>query len=950
MGLLEQLRRRHDPEAATLDEFFGRAGQEAWNRICDLARRNPQHVDAEALAFLAGRCAEAPGSFACLLIVVAAKDPARREEATRLLREQLPRFPARVLAAAGYNLHEFHRALDRTWIDDALRLMPHEPEGAWGVLEAAAMYEPHLLTAADVEAFDERRAAFPRDFFVSILSLAQHRPADAPALLDLVLRRFDEFPAPAVEAAAFVARDDAALQTTALVEAVERRFDANPEKAWEFFDGLSKTRPEIFDDARLDRLSARPGPGSFLAVLRRLERMERYVACVRRYPEAGIKHAAHAFHREEIRLVRPDLVRAICERFETDAYPAYDFLRRLVEERPELVGPKEIEDAIRAIPQATNWAFGFFSDLLKSRPEFTREATLALFECLALEPHHRAHVRSEELNGILAVSEAAHVKTGLEKALREPPRVGSRRARALMAMLFRQTLRARRHVLLEALRHAATCVLWRQRADRERFSPIWDFMMWVVDHAGDGAISTAAAEAFVEGAFQLNYLCRTGAEHEAFLRKLDLAEPPSTPFPDDVRFLSEDAELARLHDLVQELGRRFGAAPKLKAIDGYRGRVEAARRELSATEGKPGLEKRRANLAFRIAAWTGKDRSAQAQAFLRKDRRDLAKDLRDDLRAEAVRIAQAAIDASRMELYRGRVRDLLDRDVDLSAVDPKILPAFLWLQAVEGMPGNREGLKRLIEDRLEGRPHDWLRGEPRAAEWARRVAAANPEIRLERWRAPFTQDVQYRPTDAAAEKRRRIKADLAQARALLEKAGAKPATDRPDDLAEALAALRAPDPERKQEPDPELLQEVELNLERVRIAEATPESDFEGRIRFEVESDPFEILFMGEYGFASCLSLRGSNAWSAVSNAIDVDKTVVWAREPGGNVVGRRLLALMPEGIVQFRSYVNRNGLALDRAFDDFVKNYAAHCGTRVAHGLHPKPLLSDRWYDDGAI
>jgi hypothetical protein len=101
-----------------------------------------------------------------------------------------------------------------------------------------------------------------------------------------------------------------------------------------------------------------------------------------------------------------------------------------------------------------------------------------------------------------------------------------------------------------------------------------------------------------------------------------------------------------------------------------------------------------------------------------------------------------------------------------------------------------------------------------------------------------------------------------------------------------------------------------------------------------VEHDPFEILFMGEYGFASCLSLRGSNAWSAVSNAVDVDKTIVWAREPAGNVVARRLLALMPEGIVQFHTYTNRH-----------------HVGVPVAKGEHhPGPLLSDKWYDDGAL
>jgi hypothetical protein len=150
--------------------------------------------------------------------------------------------------------------------------------------------------------------------------------------------------------------------------------------------------------------------------------------------------------------------------------------------------------------------------------------------------------------------------------------------------------------------------------------------------------------------------------------------------------------------------------------------------------------------------------------------------------------------------------------------------------------------------------------------------------------------------------------------------------------------------------DPALIEEVGMNLERVRIAEQTPDSDFEGRLLLTVETDPFEILFMGEYGFASCLSLRGSNAWSAVSNAVDIDKVILWAREPGGNVVGRRLLALTPEGILTFRTYTNRHGLALDRAFTEFVEAYAAHVGVPLTHQGHSGPLLSDRWYDDGSI
>ena len=96
-----------------------------------------------------------------------------------------------------------------------------------------------------------------------------------------------------------------------------------------------------------------------------------------------------------------------------------------------------------------------------------------------------------------------------------------------------------------------------------------------------------------------------------------------------------------------------------------------------------------------------------------------------------------------------------------------------------------------------------------------------------------------------------------------------------------------------------IVEEIANNLERIRIAtQQEDESDYEGKIPLEVETDPFDMLFMGEYGFASCLSLRGSNAWSAVSNAIDIDKAIVWARDPAGNIVGRRLIALTPDGLV----------------------------------------------------
>jgi hypothetical protein len=999
--LISRMRQRHDSTLKTLDEYYAEAGGEVLNRLCDVGRQNPQMIDEAAIDWAAGHLGDHGGAFFAMLIELAARDEARRKPLLARYQAMLPEHPAQGLGAAGYRLHEHNILLDPGWIELADRLFHHNPDGAWGIVESAAMYRPSVLHPEIVDRFESRRAAIPRDYFVSMLSLAEHWTDRTVEYLRRVLRAFPEHPAQAVDAAAFVAGDSKVLLTTELEETVLRHFDANREKGWEFFQRAVKTRPDHFDDALLDRLTERTAkePGTLLFVIRRLvdafpdrtsDLMDRYVDVLRRHPEKGIHDACYDFSREDARLIRPDLVQAVCAGFEANAYPAYEFLWHCVANRPELIGQPEVDAAVKNIAHATNRAFGFFRELVKVRPEFTREGTLALFEALAQEPVYRAFVRLEELEGITAVSEAAHVKTGLEKALREPPRFGSRRARALMAIMFRQKLRARRHVLLEALRYAANIVLWRTIPDpakagheeSEKFSPVWDFVMFIIDHAGENAVSTAAAERFLEGAFQLHYLCQTGAEHGNFLRKLDTGYPPVRAFPAGTEFLEADPDLTYLYRLVLELGRRFEVEPRLQPLREFAERKAAAERELQVVEEtarksagtrKRRLDERRHSLHRKLGYWADPTYlrafsdpqaeaalSEEARSLLRREKKDLAKQLRDVLRAEAIEMAVAAVERSRMALYRNRLREALGRDLDLNEVEPKILPAFLWFQAIGRMPANTKYLRRLIEDRIAHRSHDWLRTEPLAADWAERVRKEQPAVKLDRWRAPFEKEFQYRPKDALAEKKRRIKADLAQARALLEKAGARGvAADTYEELTAALKDLTSPPPppregEKEEKPrpapDPELLQEIGMNLERVRIAEQTPDSDFEGRILLMVETDPFEILFMGEYGFASCLSLRGSNAWSAVSNAIDIDKAIVWAKEPGGNVVGRRLLALTSRGVLTYRTYTNRHGLALDQAFNDFVESYAKHCGVPVIHDGTTGPLLSDRWYDDGAI
>ena len=63
-----------------------------------------------------------------------------------------------------------------------------------------------------------------------------------------------------------------------------------------------------------------------------------------------------------------------------------------------------------------------------------------------------------------------------------------------------------------------------------------------------------------------------------------------------------------------------------------------------------------------------------------------------------------------------------------------------------------------------------------------------------------------------------------------------------------------------------------------------------------------------------------------------------------------RLIALTPHGVVSYRTYTNRHGLALDGFFEKFLDAYAEYCGTKVTHKVSPGPLLSDDWYDDGSI
>ena len=690
--------------------------------------------------------------------------------------------------------------------------------------------------------------------------------------------------------------------------------------------------PEIVD-AALARFDADPGRGFWLLhnlaaadEKRARKLMELYAARFPSHPGAAID-ALYYVATNNPKLLRQELLDLVAAHIAADGSKAFQTFQYVLAQRPELITKPLVQAVVDNLSAQVNQAFYFIRELLKARPEFTPICTLALFECVFREA--LPYQRREMLSDIVAIAGRSHIQTGLESALREPAAHGSRPARVLMALLFRQSSRALQRVLLESLDNAA------------KYPSLWDFLLFLIETSDPKQVTTAAAEKFLEGSYRLQQIV-TPYEFEALLvAKLDVRNPPAAAFPPEAAFLDEDPALSRLHATAAMMAARFGAELKLAPLDQFRERAARAERERSAISAANTTRRRRRreSLEARLAEWS------RGEVGLR-EKRALAKKVLDALRAQAAEIAQRAIDAAAKDAYRAAVRHVLGRDVDLDRIEPGVLPAFLYYGRLGRMPNNRKYLARLIEDRIEGRPHDWMRSEPPAAAWAASLKKEWPEIRLDRWRAEFRREYAYRPEAAAREKQRRIEDDLAQTRALfaelkiegLEKAGYK-------ELREKFLEVR---PAAK---DPSVAEEIGNNLERLRIAlQQEDESDYEGKIALEIETDPFHVLFMGEYGFASCLSLRGSNVWSAVSNAIDVDKAVVWARDPAGNIVGRRLIALTPQGVVSYRTYTNRHGLSLDGFFEKFLDAYAEHCGTKVTHRVSPGPLLSDDWYDDGSI
>ncbi len=727
-------------------------------------------------------------------------------------------------------------------------------------------------------------------------------------------------------------------------DSIEAGLRADPPRTLDAFLDVARTHPPAFPAELLLRWESAfdAAPRHAMAFLLRLAAhgdrggpaLGIFHRLLRRHPAEGMRRAQELAG-EHPDLLSEALVDEVASHIPANPPLAFKTLQRVVVERPELVRHSIVEAVAGRLALAAQHAFPILRRVAQDRVDLAPLCTRALFECVLEEANlYQKRVMIEE---IAVLAERSHVRTDLERALRAPLEAGTKAARTLMAVLFRQKLRTRQRVLFEALKQATMPVT------------VWEFVRFLLDCSAARQVSSAAVEEFLEASYRLRVIAPD--EFERILtRTLRVpAGATTTDFPPGVGFLNEDAALVALHRRTALLAERAGASLDLAPIRAFEARAEAAERERAALlariaaapeDRRAAMAARERALAERVARW-GAGNSTPAE------RRRLAGEVRDALWAAAVRITLDLLRRSADAAYRAAVTAAFGTYRDVSRVDPAILPAFLYLARLpEG--AHRTYLLRLLRDRFDGVPHDWLRTEPPAAAWAGAVSAGQPSIRLERWRAPFSLRYRHRGGDAEADRQRRIRDDLAQTRRLLLSlgVGGLESADRVRLQAEydALPAVA------QAGAAPGILDEIRINLERLRNIEAHPASDFEGEIEFSVEVDPFRYLFMGEYGFASCLSIHGSQFWGAVANAIDIDKAVVWSRDPAGNILGRRLIALTPKGVTSYRTYSNRHGLALDAFFERFIAAYASHCGTGVVRGVRSHALLSERWYDDGVL
>jgi hypothetical protein len=121
-----------------------------------------------------------------------------------------------------------------------------------------------------------------------------------------------------------------------------------------------------------------------------------------------------------------------------------------------------------------------------------------------------------------------------------------------------------------------------------------------------------------------------------------------------------------------------------------------------------------------------------------------------------------------------------------------------------------------------------------------------------------------------------------------------------------------------------------------------------------MEVDPLRVLQMGN-PFGTCLALGGFNSHSAVANAVDLNKRVLFGHDGDGRIVARALVAVDSTWrLVRFRTYTAVDDRGVRAAVVEAVRRYliwfAERCRIPTSDDGIVPTLAARIWYDDGCV
>lgn len=120
-------------------------------------------------------------------------------------------------------------------------------------------------------------------------------------------------------------------------------------------------------------------------------------------------------------------------------------------------------------------------------------------------------------------------------------------------------------------------------------------------------------------------------------------------------------------------------------------------------------------------------------------------------------------------------------------------------------------------------------------------------------------------------------------------------------------------------------------------------------LSIRLEDDPLEVLHMGSH-FQTCLSANSFNYFSVVANMADINKRIIYLRDPRGKIMGRCLFALNDDGdLLNFWAYSHLGESAVREAVGFFANKLALAMKTNRSNTGKVSKLLAHKWYNDGA-